>query len=490
LGANSSFNRFNNVVLEQDVPTKTPTRRVTIKYDGATPPVLDVRFSTLSLGAVPVPVPDLPRQPEKALSIVMEDPREDGISTRGPSPLNPPHPIASFASTDSSPRSFQLGTATRNRSSSIPSAVDSIEAVREIAARFPNLPPRVGPGRPIRADMLVSRRDSDAEWRMLARARSTQRRQEMLEKEQRQLREQLQDEAFAYESSRSQSQVMMKDTSTTDISPVNSIKRKPVPKASSPTASSPSVYGPDPDIEEMLMARQKGSGKQDLESNFYSSDEDEDDSTAHGTPSRTPGLTRSETFEAPVPTTPRNNTPLLTRTIKLPTGRGSTAFEMVQPPPQAFVTPDRRQRQPVRVQLPYTPTNESDAFTPTERKVEQEMGFWLRNRPLSELQKMAVEENDESDAVLDEAWKRAGLTRIRSGSVNQVRVHTTPHAEQMFDPHTSLVAEEDEDIGSLPGMPASLDDNRASLLKKPARLDSGVFGRVEGGQLRRQGVRV
>jgi len=60
---------------------------------------------------------------------------------------------------------------------------------------------------------------------------------------------------------------------------------------------------------------------------------------------------------------------------------------------------------------------------------------WLHNDPLSELQvadspfypiaPTSVEDGDDvSDAVLDEAWRRAGLSRIKS--VSQVRVRTTP----------------------------------------------------------------
>ncbi|KIJ39212.1 hypothetical protein M422DRAFT_49719 [Sphaerobolus stellatus SS14] len=105
LGSDSAFSRINAILLahsgalgkdqleqflagpnvnastRRPVPEAQAKKRVTVRYDGQTPPVLEMRFSVLELDVPTEPVPPLNANVKAgkgkgALSVVMEDPRE------------------------------------------------------------------------------------------------------------------------------------------------------------------------------------------------------------------------------------------------------------------------------------------------------------------------------------------------------------------------------------------------------------------------------
>jgi len=179
-----------------------------------------------------------------------------------------------------------------------------------------------------------------------------------------------------------------------------------------------------------------------------------------------------------------------------------TAFETRR---QRRLTQLRRElRAPSRGAGDEAPAEEQDDQYEEEQGEEQQVEIpWLHNDPLTALQTMGGgypvaptdigEDDDVSEAVLDEAWRRAGLTRIKS--VSQVRVRTTPRVEHSSGEAVrgSLFAVEEE---SLAGMPESYESERSESgalgrrsesLVRPARLDSGVLGE-EDRRLVRQGV--
>jgi hypothetical protein len=609
---------FDSTVFNVPRAAARRKERVTVQYDGKTPPVLQVRFSKVDMDVHPLP-PSLPNlyntlnlssqghynrfaSEKSPLPVVVEDPREHSVSLSlsdrdrdwdrqlfypatfpAPSAPAPPRPArdprratptkaestfpieAPIPSSDTggasphllhdyaghkSARSPGPAQDTPRTSQDIPrpsqdaldmghevtarsvrtmsAASDSLDAVREIAARFPKLPPRVVPAKassrlqPVStvsrpaADYAYARppglhgesdADSDTEWRTLARARSLQRRVE-------QARE---------------------TAAVTDISPVNSIKRKPAPSSTEEHADTAHVGGEmdKGQLAQAIIARAARSARgrkhtlsiDDLSSVYSSSDDGSFDAGEYSYTARnadTPELTSALDTPATIAdaVTPGLRTPAWARGDEgRVQGRPRVVERSKDPRPQPKVqTSPHPQRQPKQRSPP--PRVEGAQSTPTGRHsrrltllrrelrasandsavasatLEPELQApWLHADPLTELQTIGsgplhVDSEDE-DAVLDEAWRRAGLTRIKS--VSRVRVHTTPRAEQGFGVRESLVAEEEDDI-SLLATPVEVQEQSrerqmsvSASLRKPARLDSGVLGE-EDRKLVRQGI--
>ncbi|GJJ14782.1 hypothetical protein Clacol_009050 [Clathrus columnatus] len=113
LGTNSTFNKFNNLAAPQ---------RVTVQWDGKAAPILDVRFSALNLSVSPIPMSTSGTR----LSVIEEEHNKRLVET----------PEKEMTSPD---RSTLSSNNSMNRRAS-----DSLsEAVRDLASRFPRIPPRV-----------------------------------------------------------------------------------------------------------------------------------------------------------------------------------------------------------------------------------------------------------------------------------------------------------------------------------------------------------
>ena len=112
---------------------------------------------------------------------------------------------------------------------------------------------------------------------------------------------------------------------------------------------------------------------------------------------------------------------------------------------------------------------------------------WLHTDPLTQLQSIDMDTiggrgaalhdvadgDEDADAVLDDAWRRAGLAR-RIKSVSRVPVHMTPRVEHGFEVRGSLVAveeeeEEDEDCVGVTRV-------EGPWRMTAARMDSDVLG--------------
>ncbi|KAF8581113.1 hypothetical protein K439DRAFT_253336 [Ramaria rubella] len=458
LGAESSFNSFND-----GASIRTGRERVTVQYDGKTPPVLELRFSSVDIDVHPLPQAHL--LPEKpVLPVVIEDPRESYMTeSYGTIPSRTSNPFTATSAI----------TPARARMMSV--ASDSLEAVREIAARFPNLPPRVVPARSSTAvhpsaitqpytDHLDSDGDSDAEWRMVSRTRSLQRRE--------------QESATG---------------SHADISPVNSLKRKAVP-----------LQLTSVDESHTHMEPQRG---HESNTSFYSDMDEAEDGT-------TSSLTRVSTIET-APTSPALvSSPALheesaraagftTRTIDSGDRRQIDYDNAVATTTEQEVKRQRRITQLRRELRGGEWMNDTSLDHERQEDVQRDSEVqWLQRDPLTELQKIGKSRGvhplvptdvEDDEAILDEAWRRAGLTRIKS--MSQVRVHTTPRAQQSFDVRGSLFAIEEEDHGmeiEVDGLPEvdemmeSPIEQRVSVGSRPARLDSGVLGEEDRKLMRQE----
>ena len=440
LGAESSHTAFNTAAQQ----------RVTVHYDGKTPPVLELRLSGLEMPLPPLPLPrpagaddawhsaihsqslpaatdDIgrpaihpqspPAAPDDSLHLAIQPqspptatddtwgstvhPRSSTAVTDGTwrSPTSPQHPAAINDGTwhlPSSPQPSAVVTdgtwrsAISQNSAAPPRSADSLDAVREMASRFPNLPPRVTPGglRDPEDDA-----DSDADWRAIARARSLQRRAARITD-------------HAPDADAGDGHVH-----SHALSPSNSIRRKAAPPVDS----------------------------------WHWSDGDGDSiRTQTATPDLTREITHVSSVEALSPFSVHGGS--LFGSVPR---RGGTDAEAEH----------RRRLTRLRRELGAdADEDESDGEVP-----------WPHSGPLQAI----GEDGEDDDAGLDNVWHRAELVRIKS--VSQVRVRMTPSAQQNGGSRGSLFAVE-EDLGQ----PAE---------RWPARLDSGVLGEDDR-RFVRQGIYV
>ncbi|KAF8501293.1 hypothetical protein JB92DRAFT_2976341 [Gautieria morchelliformis] len=576
-----------------NVPRKG-RERVTVQYDGKTPPVLQVRFSKVDMGVHPLPRPASvalysntralynTHAPEKGraplTAVVEEDPRkhEDGVSLSGsfsdrerdwdrrlfypgyvpragpvpvPAPLASapvsvpaPAPLASapvpapvlapvlaplapasvpaparpardprraphtptLADAVADPRAGRMRTPSppdsntseedrdqdqgreRERDPARASAA-SLAAVREIAARFPALPPRAASGVASRAaSRHASRPVSGAASRPVSGAASG---------------------AASRPTSRPahapppglQAARSVQRARGTGVSPVPAHASVTMPAPEAPTARTRD----DADADSVYSSESVSDGDASEAGGYsysYSSYGYSYAARSAGTPALTPALDTPATARLATPTSARGGDKRRRAGPEDARAQPSPAVPMPAVPTPTSAREDNKRRSRTRRLTLLRRELRASAHDAAALDAP-----WLHTDPLAQLQVQTAtndyaDEDEDPDAVLDEAWRRAGLTRVKS--VSTVSVHRTPRAEWGAGAAVrgSLVAEEAEALGVL--MQAHVEvpargrarlereaSSASASLRRPARLDSGVLGEEDRELVVRQGGR-